>query len=261
MSKEILLTNLTNGVFTITLNRPKANAFNVELVDATMEAFSRAETDKAVRCVVLTANGKIFSAGLDLNLAKQEKPLSFRYHLDRTFHPLVLNMRRLEKPVLAAINGPVAGAALGIVLACDLRIATENTRFVFAFNEIGLAPDSAVSLMLPAIIGLGRAAEAAYFNQPILADEALAWGLVNKVVLQSTLEKETQAWAERLAAGPVHAIGLTKRDFNQAVLPNYEEVLNHEAMVQEIAGYSPEHKEGVTAFFEGREPDYTKITE
>ncbi len=261
MSEEILRTNLNQGVFTITLNRPKANAFDIELVDASMEAFSQAETDKAVRAIVLAATGKIFSAGLDLNLAKEKKPLSFQYHLDRTFHPLVLQMRRLEKPILAAINGPVAGAALGIVLACDLRIASENARFVVAFNGIGLAPDSAVSLLLPAIIGLGRAAEAAYFNQPILADQALAWGLVNKVVPQNALQDETQAWAKRLAAGPIHAIGLTKRDFNQAVLPNYEEVLKHEAAVQEIAGYSPEHQEGVTAFFEGRQPDYSKITQ
>lgn len=261
MAENILLTDLADSVFTITLNRPKANAFNIELVDALMDAFSQAETDKAVRAIVLAANGKLFSAGLDLNLANQKKPLSFRYHLDRTFHPLVLQMRRLEKPILAAVNGPVAGAALGIVLACDLRIASENARFVVAFNGIGLAPDSAVSLLLPAIIGLGRAAEASYFNRPILAGQAFAWGLVNKVVPQDALQDETRAWAKRLAAGPIGAIGLTKRDFNQAVLPNFEEVLNHEAMVQEVAGYSPEHQEGVTAFFEGREPDYIKITE
>jgi 2-(1,2-epoxy-1,2-dihydrophenyl)acetyl-CoA isomerase len=261
MAEDILLTNLSDGIFTITLNRPKANAFNIELVDALMEAFSKAETDKAVRAIVLAAKGKIFSAGLDLNLAKGEKPLSYRYHLNRTFHPLVLQMRRLEKPILAAINGPVAGAALGIALACDLRIASENARFIVAFGGIGLAPDSAVSLMLPAIIGLGRAAEAAYFNQPILADQALAWGLVNKVVPLNALKDETLAWAKRLAAGPVQAIGLTKRDFNQAMLSNFEEVLNHEAMVQEIAGYTPEHQEGVAAFLEGRQPDYTKGTQ
>jgi 2-(1,2-epoxy-1,2-dihydrophenyl)acetyl-CoA isomerase len=243
MAEDILLTDLAGGVFTITLNRPKANAFDVELVDATMDAFSQAETDKDVRAIVLAATGKLFSAGLDLNLAKQKKPLSFQHHLDRTFHPLVLQMRRLEKPILAAINGPVAGAALGIVLACDLRIASENARFVVAFSGIGLAPDSS------------------YFNQPILAGQALALGLVNKVVPQNALQDETQAWAKRLAAGPVYAIGLTKRDFNQAVLPNFAEVLDHEAEVQEIAGQSPEHQEGVTAFFEGREPDYTKMSD
>jgi 2-(1,2-epoxy-1,2-dihydrophenyl)acetyl-CoA isomerase len=259
MSEEILLTNLNQGVFTITLNRPKANALNEELTDALKQALTRAEKDKAVRSTLLTATGKIFSAGQDLNVVKEKGQLSFLEHLNREYHPLILQIRRLEKPILVAINGPVAGAALGIALACDLRVASENARFIVAFGGIGLAPDSAVSLLLPAVIGLGRAAEAAYFNQPINAQQALTWGLVNKVVPQEQLMEEATAWAARLAAGPVGAIGLTKRDFNQAVLPNLEAVLDHEAEVQEIAGNAPEHKEGLAAFLEGRQPDYTKI--
>lgn len=259
MSGKILFTELNQGVFTITLNRPKANAFNEELTEALKQALTKAEKDKAVRSILLTATGKIFSAGQDLNVVKEKGQLSFLEHLNREYHPLILQMRRLEKPILAAINGPVAGAALGITLACDLRIASENARFIVAFCGIGLAPDSAVSLMLPAVIGLGRAAEAAYFNRPINAEQALAWGLVNKVVPQNKLMEEAGDWAARLAAGPVGAFGLTKRDFNYAVLPNLEAVLDHEAEVQEMAGNAPEHKEGLAAFLEGRDPDYIKI--
>lgn len=259
MTEKILFTDLNQGVFTITLNRPKANAFNEELTEALKQALAQAEKDKAVRSILLAARGKIFSAGQDLNVVKEKGQLSFLEHLNREYHPLILQMRRLEKPILAAINGPVAGAALGIALACDMRVASENARFIVAFCAIGLAPDSAVSLLLPAVIGLGRAAEAAYFNQPINAEQALAWGLVNKVVPQEKLMEEANAWAARLAAGPVGAFGLTKRDFNQAALPHLEAVLNHEAEVQEMAGNAPEHKEGLAAFLEGRQPDYRDI--
>ena len=164
------------------LNRPKANAFNEELIDAAKQAFKQAKKDIAVRCVLLNANGKIFSAGQDVGDFKAGERVSFRQHLLRTYNPLIIQMRRLEKPIIAAINGAVAGAALGIVLACDLRIASEKARFIVGFGGIGLAPDSAVSLMLPTIIGLGRAAEAIYFNQPISAEQALDWGLVNRII-------------------------------------------------------------------------------
>lgn len=258
MSEEILLTDLTDGVFTLTLNRPKANAFNDDLIDAVKKAFKQAKRDKDIRCVLLNANGKLFSAGQDLGAFDGEEERSFRKHLLHTYNPLILQMRQLEKPVLASINGAVAGAALGIVLACDMRIANEKAKFVVGFGGIGLAPDSAVSLMLPTIIGLGRAAEAVYFNKPINAEQALAWGLVNKIVAPNDLVTEAQTWAAQLAAGPVNAMGLTKRDFNKAILPNLAEVLDYEAHIQEVAGTGPDHKEGLAAFLEKREPDYTK---
>lgn len=258
MSEEILLTSLEDGVFTLTLNRPKANAFNDELITAVKAAFKQAKRDPAVRVVLLSATGKLFSAGQDVTVFSGGEPRSFRQHLLHTYNPLILQMRRLEKPVLAAINGAVAGAALGIVLACDLRIASEKARFVVGFGGIGLAPDSAVSLMLPTIIGLGRAAEAVYFNQPINAEQALAWGMVNKVVPPEELQSAAQAWAAQLSNGPVHAMGLTKRNFNRAILPQLESILDYEAHVQEVAGTGPDHKEGLAAFLEKREPDYRK---
>ncbi len=259
MSKDIILTDLTDGVFTVTLNRPKVNALNQEVSDLLKDAFSRAEIDEDIRSIILTASGKFFSAGQDVKVIEAEEQISFREHLDRSYHPLIIQMRQLEKPILPAVNGAVAGAALGIVLACDLRIASDTARFIVAFGGIGLAPDSAVSLLLPSLIGLGRAAEAAYFNKPISVEQALAWGLVNKVVPFDELQDEARSWAAKLADGPIGAMGLTKRDFNKAMLPNLKELLGFEADMQEIAGNAPEHKEGLAAFLEGRDPDYRKV--
>jgi 2-(1,2-epoxy-1,2-dihydrophenyl)acetyl-CoA isomerase len=261
MADPILISDLKDGVLTLTLNRPKVNAFNFELIEAAQAAFKRAEREAAVRVVLLTGSGKAFSAGQDVAefraAAEAGEKLSFRYHLQRTYNPLVLQIRRLEKPVIAAINGAVSGAALGIALACDLRIAAETARFVVGFLGIGLAPDSAVSLFLPALIGLGRASEFAFSNAPITADQALAWGLVNRVVPAEELLEQATQFASLLAQGPVQAMGLAKRDFNKAVFGNLEAVLDYEAYIQEIAGGRYEHKEGVTAFLEKRVPRFS----
>lgn len=253
---DTVLIGIDNGVMAITLNRPKANAFNREMIEATQAAFKKAARDPQVRCVLLNATGDVFSAGQDVKEVRQVEDTSFRYHLQRTYNPLVIQIRRLEKPVLAAINGAVAGAALGIALACDMRIAAQEARFVVGFLGIGLSLDSAVSLFLPAIIGLGRATEHAFTNDPISAEQALAWGLVNRVVPSEELAGRAATWAAELARGPVRAMGLAKRDFNRAVLANLEQVLDYEAHNQDIAGRGEEHKEGVNAFLEKRSARY-----
>lgn len=253
---DSLLVEVRAGVMSLTLNRPKVNAFNRPLIEATREALRKASRDKQVRCVLITGGGKTFSAGQDLSEFQQAEDRSLRRHLQQTYSPLILQIRRLEKPVLAAINGAVAGAALGVALACDLRIAAEDARFVVGFLGIGLAPDSAVSLLLPALIGLGRATEAAFTNQPIRAEQALAWGLVNRLAPAEALVQQAFEWAAELARGPVHAMGLAKRDFNKAVLPSLEAVLDYEAHIQEIAGSGPDHQEGLQAFLEKRPPRF-----
>jgi 2-(1,2-epoxy-1,2-dihydrophenyl)acetyl-CoA isomerase len=254
---DILISSLQAGVLTLTLNRPKVNAFNFDLIAALQSALKQAERDEGVRCVLLTGAGENFSAGQDIFDFKQDEraaDIPFRYHLLRTYNPLILQIRRLEKPVIAAINGVVSGAALGVALACDLRIAAEDARLVVGFAGIGLAPDSAVSLLLPALIGVGRASEMTFGNAPVGAEQALAWGLVNRVAPAAELSEQAFTWAAGLAQGPVHAIGLTKRAFNKAVLGNLEQVLDYEAHLQEIAGHGAEHKEGVQAFLEKRPP-------
>ncbi|MFM8323041.1 MAG: enoyl-CoA hydratase/isomerase family protein [Chloroflexota bacterium] len=255
--EQILLTSLSDGVFSITLNRPKVNAFNFALIEALQKALRQAERDPAVRVVTLCGAGDNFSAGQDVTEFLKGEELSYRYHLQRTYNPLIVQMRRLEKPIIGVLNGAVSGAALGLALACDLRIASERVRIVVGFGGIGLAPDSAVSLLLPALIGLGRASEFTFSNLPISAEQALAWGLVNRVVPTAELLTHAAIVAAMLARGPVNAMGLAKRAFNKAVLPNLEEVLDYEGHLQEIAGHCPEHKEGVAAFLEKRLPNFS----
>lgn len=255
-SDSFVLTEIQAGVMTITINRPKVNALNLAMIENILSAFKKARRDPQVRCVLLAAMGSVFSAGQDLSEVKSRENESYRYHLRRTYNPLVLQIRQLEKPVLAAVNGPVSGAAVGIALACDLRIASETARFIVGFLEIGLTTDSAVSLFLPSLIGLGRATEAVFDNTPIDAEKALAWGLVNHLVPSSELPDQAFDWAKKLARGPVNAYGLTKRAFNKAVFANLEQVLDYEAYLQDVARRGAEHKEGVMAFLEKRTPDF-----
>jgi 2-(1,2-epoxy-1,2-dihydrophenyl)acetyl-CoA isomerase len=252
-----LLTTLQAATLTISLNRPeRANAFNFEMIAELQAALKGAARDAKVRCVVLTGAGGSFCAGHDITemLAAQGQDISYREHLQQTYNPLILQIRQLEKPVLAALNGPVAGAGLGVALACDMRVAAETALFTVGFSGIGLVPDSAVSLLLPALIGLGRATEFTFTNQPITAVQALEWGLVNRVLPGSELQAETAKLAAELAAGPVGAYGLTKRLFNKTVLPNLEEALTYEAYLQQIASKGEEHYQGVKAFLEKRKP-------
>jgi len=250
-----LLSEQNGGVLTLTLNRPKANAFDQGLVDALLDALRRAEADASVRSVVLTGAGSVFSAGQDVTaLGAVDGQVSFRRHLERTYNRLILRVRRLEKPVVGAINGAAAGAGLGLALAADIRLAARSARFVFGFTGIGLTTDSATSLMLPLLIGLARASEVAFTNAPVSAEQALSYGLVNRVVDDTDLAAEAAKLAAQLAAGPTRALGLTKRAFNHALLPHLEDVLDYEAHLQEAAGRTADHREGVKAFLEKREP-------
>ncbi|MFZ0532255.1 MAG: enoyl-CoA hydratase-related protein [Anaerolineales bacterium] len=256
---ETILTEFKDEIFTITLDRPKANALSLEMVKSLQGAFKAAAQQRLARVVLLRGAGEVFSAGQDVYEILGAEGQSYRKHMLETYNPLVVQIRRLDLPVLAEIHGTVAGAALGLALACDLRIASEDTRFVVGFLGIGLAPDSAVSLFLPAMIGLGRATEAAFTNEPITAQQALSWGMVNRVVPSHILHNSAIAMAKALAMGPIHAMGLAKRDFNKAIYPHLEQVLDYEAHIQEIARLGAEHKEGVRAFVEKRTPSWETV--
>lgn len=214
---------------------------------------------KQARVVLLRGAGNIFSAGQDVYEILKAEGESYRQHMLETYNPLVIQIRRIELPVLAEISGMVAGAALGLALSCDLRIASEQASFLVGFLGIGLALDSAVSLFLPALIGLGRATEAAFSNVPLTAQQALSWGLVNRIVPAKILSASAFEMAQVLAKGPIHAMGLAKRDFNKAVCPHLEQVLDYEAHIQEVARLRAEHKEGVKAFVDKRKPDWENL--
>ena len=253
-----ILSELQSGVLTLTVQRPPVNALNMETISGLLKAFKDAARDPAVRCILLTGSQGVFSAGHDIieMLSAHDQQISYRTHLLESYNPLILQIRHISKPVIAVINGPVAGAGLGIALACDLRIAADNAHFTVGFAGIGLAPDSGISLFLPILVGLGRATELAFSNATIPATQALEWGLINRLVPAGDLVSESATLAGLLANGPVAAFGLAKRAFNRSVLPNLEDALNHEAHLQEIASHGPEHFEGVSAFIDKRFPNF-----
>jgi 2-(1,2-epoxy-1,2-dihydrophenyl)acetyl-CoA isomerase len=263
MSEEkILLVEKKDGYAVITLNRPdKLNAFNDELTFQLQDALKEAEKDSATRAIVLTGAGRGFCSGQDL-LNRQfsddsnAKP-SLGDSIRRRYNPIVIKLRRMEKPIIAAINGVAAGAGASLAFACDLRIAADNATFVQSFSRVGLVPDSGATFILPRLIGLTKAYELMVTADKIDSQEAFRLGLLNKVVPADQLMKEAEEWALRLAKGPTKAFGLTKRAVNKAIFPDLEELLENEAYLQEIAGRSDDFQEGVKAFVEKRQPAYT----
>lgn len=255
--QTLLYTHL-EGVAELTLNRPEAlNAFNDQMAADLQDALKQAERDSNVRALLLTGAGKGFCAGQDLQ-AVRERPAghSFRDHLQKTFNPIVAKLISIEKPVIAALNGATVGAGLGIALACDIRYASEAAKFRMAFIGIGLAPDSATSYFLPRILGMGRALEMAYTNELIDAPTALGLGLVNKVFPAADLLPQARALASQLAVGPTRGYGLTKRAMYHATTSTIADTLDYEAHLQDIAGRTSDHHEGVTAFLEKRKAEF-----
>ena len=262
MAYETILTETADGVLTITLNRPDVlNAVTDTMLKELQEILRSAERDAAVRCLVLTGAGRGFCAGQDLNaslMREEDEPRqSVGEHLRQGYNPIVRRIRTIEKPVIAAVNGVAAGAGASLTLACDLRIASESASFVQAFVKIGLVPDSGGTFFLPMLAGFGKAAELAFTGDRLSAEEALRLGLVNRVVPAETLMAETHTLAARLAALPTRAIGLTKRAFNKTMLPTLEAMLDYEADIQEIASRTRDYTEGVSAFRERRQPNFT----
>jgi 2-(1,2-epoxy-1,2-dihydrophenyl)acetyl-CoA isomerase len=252
----------SDGVATITFNRPdKSNAFDDTMIAETLDALKTVERDAQVRAVVITGAGKNFCAGQDLSPLMQyyqsERAIPFGEHVRRSYNIIVTQIRTMEKPFLAAINGAAAGAGFGIACACDLRHAAENAKFRMAFGGIALAPDSATSFLLPRLIGWGRALEMALTNEPLDAQAALQSGLVNRVFPADELLPKTREFAQRLTHAPTRAIGLTKRAFNRALTCDLETALEYEAAMQEIAGRTDDHREGVRAFVEKRAPRFS----
>jgi 2-(1,2-epoxy-1,2-dihydrophenyl)acetyl-CoA isomerase len=259
---ETLHVETADNVATVTLNRPESlNALNDRMTTELTKVIRQFQRAPEVRCVVLTGAGRAFSSGQDLGdlKAKYGDP-AFVPHLGddirRRYNPVVQGLRDLEKPVLAAVNGVAAGAGLSLALACDVRIASEKASFIEVFVNVGLVPDSASTFFLPRLVGLGKAMELCFTGDKVSAADALAIGLVNRVVPADDLLKATQDLAGRLAKLPTRAIGLTKRLLYRALSSDLEAQLEAEAFAQETAGLTADHREGVRAFFEKRPANF-----
>ncbi|HEX6988440.1 MAG TPA: enoyl-CoA hydratase-related protein [Bacillota bacterium] len=257
-SFETIRYELDQGVLTVTLNRPDVlNALNDQMAEDLIAAFKQAARDDQVRAVIVTGAGRGFCAGQDLKaISDQAGRRSIGDHLRKTWNPIITRIRQLEKPVIAAVNGAAAGAGCSLALACDLRLAAESARFIEIFARVGLIPDSGSTFLLPRLVGLARTFEMCFTTDPVDAATAERWGLINRVVPDDRLLEEARALAARLAAGPTRAYGLTKRAVNRALTLDLEGALEYEAHLQEAAGRTADHQEGVRAFLEKREPRY-----
>jgi 2-(1,2-epoxy-1,2-dihydrophenyl)acetyl-CoA isomerase len=249
-------TQSDGGVMTITLNRPEVlNAFDSAMHEAFRAALEEAQ-EPEVRAVVLTGAGRGFCVGQDLNEFK-EAAGDIGERLRSTYNPNVLALWGLEKPVIAAVNGPAAGAGLSLACACDLRLAVSSATFVPAFIGIGLVPDTGATYLIERLLGYSRAFEWLCSGRRLSAADAHAWGLVAEVVGDGRLSERAADVAATLAALPTRALGMTKRLLQRAALSSLDEQLELEAELQAEAAGSEDFREGVNAFLEKREPRFT----
>src|ERR1051326_3627998 len=254
---QTLLVQQADGVVTLTMNRPEVlNAFNDQLIDELTEALDAATRDDDVRCVVLTGAGRAFGSGQDLTALSSirrgsDEPVKVSDHLVK-YHNLIALIREMPKPVIAAVRGVAAGISCNIALACDMRIAADDARFIEAFARIGLVPDGGGGYFLTRLVGLGKALEMAMLADEISGPEAERIGLVNKCVPLAEFESATKIFAQRLANGPTRAYGLIKELMNKSLDCDLQSSLRMEGELQDIAFETGDHREGVAAFLQKR---------
>jgi 2-(1,2-epoxy-1,2-dihydrophenyl)acetyl-CoA isomerase len=252
---QVLGYAVESGVAWIRLNRPdRMNAINGELRQALAAAVKQAERDEATNVVVVTGEGRAFCAGADVGEFGTRQGAVDR--IRRDYELILTRLRSMPKPTIAAMNGVAAGIGASLALACDLRIATPQASLVEAFVRIGLTVDGGVSWLLPRLIGTARAFEMFYTGEPLTAEEAARLGAINRVVEPEALEPTVRELAERLAAGPTRALGAIKRSVNHAMCATFEEAVEFEFLLQGVQMQTADHREGVSAFLEKRQPRF-----
>jgi 2-(1,2-epoxy-1,2-dihydrophenyl)acetyl-CoA isomerase len=260
MDNRFILRTIDAGVLTLTMNRPDVlNSCNRGMVTELRQAFEGAGTDATIRAVLLTGAGRAFCAGQDLAEAVPPAgtPAPDIGDIVTGYNGLILAIRRLEKPVVAAVNGVAAGAGANIALAADFVIASAEASFIQAFVKIGLIPDNGGTFFLPRLIGLARATSLAMLGGKLTAQQAKDWGMIHDVTPAAGLMEAAAAFARHLATQPTRALGLIKRAFNASMGNDLETQLSLEAKLQREAARSADHTEGVRAFQEKRAPSYT----
>jgi len=251
-----ILFEIKNAIAFITLNRPeKYNAFNREMALLLQQKLDECKA-KAVRCVYITGAGKGFSSGQDLEeVAQLDGPKAIRI-LQEHYNPIVRRIRKLEKPVVAAVNGVAAGAGANIALCCDIVVAAQSAWFVQAFSKIGLIPDSGGTYFLPRLIGWQKALALAMLGDKVTAEEAERMNMIYKWFPDTDFAAQSFSIAHMLSQLPTRALALTKQAFHNSLINNWEDQLHDEEILQEHAGHTHDYKEGVRAFLEKRPPKF-----
>jgi 2-(1,2-epoxy-1,2-dihydrophenyl)acetyl-CoA isomerase len=261
MSFETLIWERAGAVGRLTLNRPDSlNAWTPELGHELRSVLEGEARDSSVRAVLITGAGRGFSSGADLKAGFDAHPddgrPDVRKELRDVYHPIIVDVRRLEKPVIAAVNGPAVGIGASLAFACDLVLAAESAYFGLAFVNIGLMPDGGSTLLVPAAVGKARAFQMAMLGERVPARDALDWGLVNYVHPDDRLMDEANALAEKMAAGPTRSYASSKTALNSTLYPNLEAQLDLEADLQHGLARTDDFVEGVSAFVEKRQPGF-----
>lgn len=246
-----------NKVTFITLNRPdKFNSFNREMALELHAALDEAENDTNCRAIVLTGIGKAFCAGQDLSEAIDPNGPGIKKIVDEHYNPIIMRLRKIEKPIIAAVNGVAAGAGANIALACDIVVATASAAFIQAFSKIGLIPDSGGTFFLPRLVGFQRASALMITGDKVNAAEAFQMGMIYKVFEDAIFADEVTKMAAAIAEMPTKGIGLTKRLLNESCYNTYDKQIQFESFIQTEAAATFDYNEGVNAFLEKRKPEF-----
>jgi 2-(1,2-epoxy-1,2-dihydrophenyl)acetyl-CoA isomerase len=260
LENDLILTDMREGYRVITLNRPdRLNSFNEAMHEALMLALLGAEADPECRALVLTGAGRGFCAGQDLSdrvFSPGQVP-DLSSTLERLYNPLVRKLRALQMPVICAVNGVAAGAGANIALACDIVLAARSAKFIQAFAKLGLVPDSGGTWFLPRLVGPARARALTLLAEPVAAEQAEAWGMIWKAVDDASLTDEAHRLAAHFSTQPTVGLGLIKSALDAAETNDLDAQLDLERDCQGQAGRTPDYMEGVTAFFEKRQPKFT----
>ena len=260
MEHRFILRETRDGVLTLTFNRAEVlNSFHRPMTAELAAAVQAAGRDEAVRAVVMTGAGRAFCAGQDLAEAvpPEGETMPDIGDIVEGYNALILAMRGLEKPIVAAVNGVAAGAGANIALACDFVIAAENASFIQAFAKIGLVPDNGGTFFLPRLVGMARATQLAMLADKLTAEQALAWGMIYRVVPAPELPSNAWEFARLLASQPTRGLGLIKRALNASWANDLATQLAVEAELQREAGRTADYLEGVRAFQEKRAARFT----
>lgn len=259
MNKDTpIIFSIENQVGKIVLNRPESyNSFNHEMAMLTLEALKKCKENKEVRAVLITGIGKAFSSGQDIKELLSDQPPNLSTILTDRFNPIIKNIAELDRPVLAAVNGVAAGAGVSLALACDICIAKDSAKFVQAFSKIGLIPDGGATYILPRLIGWQKAKALMMLGESISAKEAEKLGMIYKTFSNGQFNAAAWELAQRLATMPTKALALTKKALSYAYTNDFDRQLSMEAELQSSASRTADFKEGIQAFAEKRDPNFT----